>query len=104
MRSSTQLLRCMSLDVARLTQPSDSLGQHVMQLSLGRCGTFCHFVTNSLWTSRLPSPTARPSIVHNFSRRLPALVRIPLPPSVYWRAETPFPTLVALGPSLFYRS
>src|SRR5262245_13404396 len=73
---------------------ADRLGQHLMQLSLGRCGGFCHFATISLSTSRLPSPTARPSIVHNFSRRLPALLRIPLPPSVYGRAEKSFPLLV----------
>src|ERR1700747_1443621 len=70
----------------------DRLGQHRMQLSLGRCGRLCHFATISLSTSQLPSPTARPSIAHNFSRRLPALLRIPLPPSVYWRAELKSPS------------
>lgn len=32
----------------------DSLCQHLMQLSLGRYGRFCHFATISLSTSRLP--------------------------------------------------
>ena len=83
---------------------ADRLGQHLIQRSLARCGSFCHFATISISTSRLPWPGARPSIVRNFSRRLPVLSRIPLLPSVFRRAETPSATLVAPGPSLFYRS
>src|SRR5215469_7615082 len=83
---------------------ADRLGQHRMQLSLGRCRRFCHPAAICLSTSQLPWPSARPSIVRNFSRRLPALPRIPLMPSVYGRAETPSPGLVGLGPSLLYRS
>jgi hypothetical protein len=82
---------------------ADCLGQHLMQLRLGRPGGLCHLAAISLSTSRLPWPSAQPSIVRNFSKRLPALSRIPLP-SACRRAETPSPYLVALGPSLFYRS
>jgi len=33
---------------------ADRLGQHLMQLSLGRCGRLRHLATNFLSTSRLP--------------------------------------------------
>jgi hypothetical protein len=83
---------------------ADRLGQHLMQLGLGRRGRLCHLGPISLSTSRLPWPSAQPSIVRNFSRRPPALPRIPLVASVYRRAETPSPDFVAPGPFLFYRS
>jgi hypothetical protein len=83
---------------------ADRRGQHLEQVSLGRCGRFCHFATISLSTSRLPWPIARPSIARSFFGRPPALSRIPLLPSVCWRAEKSFPPLLAQGPSLFYRS
>ena len=71
---------------------ADRLGQHLKQLRLGRFGRRCHLATISR------------SIVRNFSRRRAALSRIPLMPSVYRRAERLSQGLVALGPSLFYRS
>src|SRR5579871_6529359 len=83
---------------------ADRLGQHLMQLCLGRRRRFCHLATISLSTSRLPWPSAQPSIVRNFSRKLAALFRIPMLVSVYRRAEKPPPGLVALDPSLLYRS
>ena len=83
---------------------ADRLGQHLMQLGLGRRRRLCHLATISLLISRLPWPSAQPSIVRNFSGRLAALSRIPLMPSVCRCAEKPSPGLVALGPSLFYRA
>ena len=83
---------------------ADRLGQHLMEFSLGRCGTHFHLATISLSASRLPWPGAQPSIVRSFSRRLPALSRIRLLLSVYRFAETPWPSLHAPGPSSSYHS
>jgi hypothetical protein len=84
---------------------ADGFGEHLMQLSLGRCGRLCHLATISLSTSRPLEPSAQPSIVRNFSGRLPALFRIPWLLSVcYQRAEKSFQPFFARGPYLFYRS
>jgi hypothetical protein len=90
---------------------ADRLGQHRMQLGLGallrfRVTVFCHSVLAVICrrTSPLLLPGAQPSIVRNFSEKLPALVRTPSLRSIYWSAEKSFQPLVARGFCLFYRS
>ena len=75
---------------------ADCLGQHPVQVSLGR-RRLRHLAPISLLTSRLPWPSAQPLIVGNFSRTLPAASRILWMPPVCRRAETPSRGLVALG-------
>jgi hypothetical protein len=77
---------------------ADRLGQHLMQLSLGRSGRICHLATIYLSTPLL-WPSAQTSIVRNSFGRPHAQPHLRVMLSGYRRAEIASRRLVALSPS-----